>query len=146
MSDWKFLNANRVRSGEFASEDSDGFNGAFQITVNGLPIGIIASDGEGWRHVSVSIIGSKLPPSWSVMCQVKDLFWGPEDWVVQFHPAQSEYVNNHPGVLHLWQPINQPLPKPPAIMVGVKKEGVITSEAEAARVMDQVRRERGELH
>lgn len=54
------------------------------------------------------------------MCQVKDLFWDPEDWVVQFHPAHSEYVNNHPGVLHLWRCLTQPFPQPDRLMVGVR--------------------------
>jgi hypothetical protein len=51
---------------------------------------------------------------------VKDLFWELEDWVVQFHPAQSEYVNHHPGCLHLWRPLVEKLPTPLAIMVGPK--------------------------
>lgn len=55
------------------------------------------------------------------MCKVKDLFWEPEDWVVQYHPAKSEYISNHPGCLHLWQPLNEKLPTPPSIMVGFKE-------------------------
>lgn len=80
----------------------------------------IASDGMGWQHVSVSIEGDKRCPTWDMMCAVKDLFWEPEDWIVQFHPAKSQYVNNHPGCLHLWRPTEAELPKPKAYMVGIK--------------------------
>jgi len=75
----------------------------------------------GWQHVSVSIEGSSQPPSWSIMSQVKDLFWEPEDCVVQFHPPHSRYVDNHPGCLHLWRCIDgREQPMPQDIMVGIK--------------------------
>lgn len=124
MSDWATLNQHREKSGLYRSFPSDGFNGLFRLRINGLPICIIASDGMGWQHVSVSIEGSGNPPSWSVMCQVKDLFWGDDDWVVQFHPAKSEYVNNHPGCLHLWRPTEASLPTPDSLMVGFKTQEV----------------------
>lgn len=82
---------------------------------------VIASDGYGWKHVSVSYMERDNTPTWDIMCKIKDLFWEPEDWVVQYHPAKSEYINNHPGVLHLWQPLNEKLPTPPSIMVGLKE-------------------------
>lgn len=77
---------------------------------------------EGWEHVSVSIGGGKdsktaQPPSWEEMCFVKDLFWLPEEWVVQYHPAKSDHINNHPGVLHLWRPVDGKFPTPPKFMV-----------------------------
>jgi hypothetical protein len=40
--------------------------------------------------------------------------------VIQYHPPESEYVNNHPNCLHLWRPTGCALPMPPSIMVGVK--------------------------
>lgn len=128
MSDWTFLNAHRMapsKSGPAAiwgSTPADGFNGAFFFRVNNCPIRVIASDGLGWQHVSVSIVDSDKPPAWSVMCQVKDLFWEPEDTVMQLHPPQSLYVNFHPGCLHLWRPtmegVTIPLPHP--LLVGPK--------------------------
>ena len=55
------------------------------------------------------------------MCHVKDLFWQDEEVVIQYHPRKSEYVNNHPFVLHLWKPIYQGIiPTPPALLVGIK--------------------------
>lgn len=76
------------------------------------------SNGLGWEHVSVS--RKSRIPSWEDMCRVKTLFWGPEACVVQYHPPESEYVNNHPNCLHLWRPREATLPTPPSMLVGVK--------------------------
>ena len=122
MSDWTFLNQHRMRLGAFASDPRFGFNGAFQFALPGEArrIYCIASDGMGWKHVSVSFGPNMLSiPPWGIMCRVKDLFWEPEDYVVQFHPAKSQYVNNHPGCLHLWQCIGKEFPTPPKEMVGL---------------------------
>ncbi len=97
--------------------------GAFQIPARcacGRSLNVIAVDGDenGWEHVSVSL--SDYPtkqPSWPEMCMVKDLFWGKDECVVQFHPPDAEYVNNHPGVLHLWRAVKEPFPLPPKWMV-----------------------------
>lgn len=80
---------------------------------------VVWSYGGGWEHVSVAPLNGSLP-TWDDMCFVKDLFFDDEDWVVQFHPAHSEYVNNMPNCLHLWKPINNVLPKPPSIFTGIK--------------------------
>ena len=117
MSDWTFLNRHRLRQGRLASDKTYGFNGAFAFAVPGEArlVCVIASDGLCWQHVSVSFgAHNHKIPSWEIMCRVKDLFWEPEDWVVQFHPAKSQSVNFHPGCLHLWRPLAQPLPTPPA--------------------------------
>src|SRR5687768_16455044 len=104
MSEWKYLNRHRVRTAMFATNDSDGCNGAFCLMLNGKKVKVIASDGMGWKQVSVSFHDTPtFTPSWEIMCRIKDLFWEPEDVVVQFHPAKSDYVNQHPGCLHLWQ-------------------------------------------
>ena len=75
----------------------------------------IASNGGDWEHVSVSVRQGKkvLTPTWDELCHVKSVFWDAEDCVVQFHPPQSEYVNMHPNVLHLWRPTAQAIPTPP---------------------------------
>lgn len=124
MSDWKFLEQHRVTKPErtvppqYVSDSSFGFAGLFRFTINGRMIRCIASDGMGWQHVSVSIEYETKPPPWSIMCRVKELFWEDEDWVVQFHPAKSQYVNHHPGCLHLWRPTEAEMPTPLATMVG----------------------------
>lgn len=129
MSDWDFLNGHRVGNNDtgrginpmFWTTPEAGFNGMFRFWDSGQCIRIIASDGEGWQHVSVSIEKSDRPPYWSTMCKVKDLFWEDEDVVCQFHPRKSEYVNHHPGCLHLWRCTTQEFPTPDPIMVGPRK-------------------------
>jgi hypothetical protein len=110
----------RIGAGIFGSEESIGNNGAFEMKVLGYQLMLVASDGGGWEHVSVSIPGRNHSPSWPVMCEVKKIFWDPEDLVVQYHPRESDYVNFHQFCLHLWRPVGVELPTPPTIMVGPK--------------------------
>lgn len=110
-------NKYRIRDGRLGSTDEMGNNGAFEIKLkHSQVVFVIAGDGLGWEHVSVS--RQDRCPTWEEMCQVKDLFWDGEDCVIQFHPPESEYVNAHPRCLHLWRPIGVELPRPPSIMVG----------------------------
>lgn len=118
---FKVPNQFRVKDGAYKSPNKAPF-GAFLIPMktHTHPIRIIAHDGKsgeftGWEHVSVSY--SDRCPTWEEMCVIKDTFWGPEDCVVQFHPPQSEYVNNHPFVLHLWRPLEVNIPTPGKWMV-----------------------------
>lgn len=108
----------RVTGGVFGSSPRDGNNGFFLAKIQSFEVRIIASDGTGWEHVSVSFSNPEKTPSWSIMCQVKDLFWGPEDVVIQFHPRESEYVNFHKGCLHLWRQAGKNFQTPPSIMIG----------------------------
>jgi len=103
---------------------------------------VIASDGLGWDHVSVSSLTRT--PTWKEMCLVKALFFHAEEAVMQLHPKASEYVNYHPNCLHLWRPqteteiafiraqwgeewpwgdlaIQGMIPLPPSELVGPKK-------------------------
>lgn len=77
---------------------------------------IIASADYGWDHVAVS--KRRHPPNWQEMCFVKDIFWDPEETVIQFHPPRSLYINQHPNVLHLWKPKTLGVLLPPRWMVG----------------------------
>lgn len=124
MPNWDIINNARLRTGMFGSTDDYGFTGAFMFSVPNepKPVFCIASDQEGWQHVSVSFgKDDHKTPKWEVMCYIKDLFWEPEDCVVQFHPPHSEYVNVHGGCLHLWRCIDgREQPMPPSIMVGPK--------------------------
>lgn len=97
----------------------EGNNGFFSFKKHGIIYFCQASDGIGWEHVSVSL-NKKRCPDWEEMCMIKDLFWDKEDWVMQFHPAESEYINNHSYVLHLWRPIDLQVPIPDSILVGIK--------------------------
>ena len=120
----------RMTDGFMGSDESYGCNGVFIIPVEYNEPGIkyyqvIASDGMGWRHVSVTMLNEQKEPantmpSWEDMCYLKDLFWDKEACVVQFHPPHSEYVNNVQYCLHLWEPTYMKLPMPDSIMVGIK--------------------------
>jgi len=130
MSNWTFLNAHRCTKPEktvapmYVSTPEFGFCGMFRFMLDGRAVRCVASDGGGWRHVSVSIEHDRRCPTWEMMCKVKDLFWDANDMVVQYHPVRSEYVNMVANCLHLWQPYQdgkpQPMPAPPSIMVGYK--------------------------
>lgn len=128
MSNWTYLNQNRIKhsqSREYGSTPGDGFNGAFHIQINGVQLLILASDGMGWQHVSVSMPQHPTTtPSWPIMCKVKELFWDDEDAVMQLHPPKSRYVNQHPGCLHLWRPTEPgvTIPLPLTLMVGFQEE------------------------
>ena len=98
-------------------------NGLFLIEScePGWRLALICSDGGGWEHVSVHAFkdgGRQRTPAWKEMCQVKRLCWDSEDEVVQFHPRESEYVNCHQHMLHLWRPTESVIQMPPAMMVG----------------------------
>lgn len=109
----------RLERGRVEGDPSWGAYGVFEIRgPTGLMLYIVASAGDdddpmagGWEHVSVST--PHRIPTWLEMCLVKDLFWDDEEVVVQFHPRKSEYVNQHPHVLHLWRPRLTAIPTPP---------------------------------
>lgn len=109
----------RRRTGPMASMEKDGNNG--QFIVRGLKLKRVlfvqASDGEGWEHVSIS--RPTTTPTWNEMCIIKNIFWDPEDLVIQFHPPEEDYVNDHPNVLHLWRKAgtNDFCERPPIICV-----------------------------
>jgi hypothetical protein len=82
---------------------------------------IIASDGqcgEKWEHVSVSL--ADRTPTWDELCLVKDLFWGPEETVIQIHPPRSKHINFHNFCLHLWRLRGFKQPLPPMGLIGPK--------------------------
>lgn len=130
-------NYRRRELGPWSSTDADGMNGAFQIPIaHNTVANCIVSDGKDvdgttmvfWEHVSVHVAdraGKQRTPSWEHMAKIKDIFWEPEEMVVQIHPPKSEYVNNHEHVLHLWKWTGGDFPRPDSILVGIKGIGVI---------------------
>jgi hypothetical protein len=128
---------------QLGTDASYGNNGAFTLPSPepGWTLQLICSDGTEepglpvWEHVSVHAYrtGAPLPhfsgrtraitmrtPTWKEMAFVKDTCWDGEDVVMQLHPKHSEYVNQHPHVLHLWRPVHETIPTPPSIFVGVR--------------------------
>lgn len=73
------------------------------------------SEETGWEHVSVS--RPDRCPSWEDMCIIKKLFWRDDETVVQFHPKETSYINNHPYCLHLWKKTGEEFELPPEICV-----------------------------
>lgn len=97
--------------------------GCGEIYKAGKPFAtVIWSNGGGWEHISISPYKMSCIPTWKDMCDLKDMFFYDDETVVQFHPPKSEYVNNMPNCLHLWRPINEKMPTPPFIMVGIRSE------------------------
>ena len=121
----KRLEQYRVKSGPMKSSIADGRNGAFLIPGAMLDgkleevATVVVSEGNDqipWDHVSMS--WKDHCPSWHQMCRLKDLFFNPHEVVVQFHPAEADYVNYHYYCLHLWKPTVAKQPTPPTIAIG----------------------------
>lgn len=96
-------------------------NGIFNVKspIDGVTMIIIASNGEGWDHVSVS--RRNRCPNWAEMEHVKRLFFEDDETACQFHVPPSDHVNFHENCLHLWRPQTTELPRPPAYMVAPKE-------------------------
>jgi hypothetical protein len=120
----------RTLHGKFASQPG-ARSGVFVFNLSGPdPMAVICSDGRGWaeeglpglpwEHVSVS--HRKRSPSWNEMCVVKNLFWHEEETVMQIHPPQSQWINNHEFCLHLWKPSHEII-LPPSLTVGHRSVG-----------------------
>lgn len=113
----------RRQHGAWGSSAGDDY-GSFDIPgPRGEKLRVIASPGDAnldipWEHVSVSV--RNRCPYWAEMDYVKNLFWDPEEAVMQLHPPRSTWINNHPFVLHLWRPAHIEIPLPPQIAVGFK--------------------------
>lgn len=97
------------------------WGGVFDINRGNLSFQCIVSTGPDWEHLSVTVYDNRKKThrcaSWNEMCWLKDLFWEDSDVVIQYHPAKSEYVNDHPHCLHLWRPLQENIPVPPSIYV-----------------------------
>jgi len=109
-----------------ASTAAYGNNGFFVIPhfrIFGYELRCQVSDGEGWEHVSVTVApkgkNATRCPTWEEMCWIKDLFWDKDECVIQYHPAEKDYVSMHHFCLHLWRPIDQKMPVPDPLMVGI---------------------------
>ena len=107
----------RIRKGQWASDETAGWNGCFIVPLDGDLYFVRISDGSLWRHLSVTNFQRKVVPSWQTMCRLKDAFFADDSWIVQFHPAKGDNISDHDYCLHLWEPLEEPLPKPPVILV-----------------------------
>lgn len=117
--EYRMVEGCRVKDiGEWSSDASYGNNGVFVLPHNGILLFCISSDEGEWDHVSVSVrarsgVQIMRCPTWDEMCFVKDMFFLPEEFAIQYHPPKSDYVNNHPYVLHLWRCQKEGIAFPP---------------------------------
>jgi len=58
-----------------------------------------------WKHASVSHHARY--PTWDEILDVRYLFFGENDDVVQILPPKGEYVNVAQNCFHLWSPIGK---------------------------------------
>lgn len=57
-------------------------------------------DGKRWLHVSCSYPNAL--PTWKDLKEIKRLFIGRDRTAIQLLPKESQYVNRHPYVLHMF--------------------------------------------
>ena len=60
--------------------------GRADIHIGGWDGSVIWSNGAGWEHCSISPYAKRIIPSWSDMCQLKDVFFNDDESVIQIHP------------------------------------------------------------
>lgn len=114
----EFLDSKQIYSQDLSFSE-DGIKGF--ICIDRIDMSFVASWGGGWDHVSVAPLKKKIIPSWEMMCKVKDIFFKPDEAVIQIHPPKDEYVNNMPNCLHLWRCRYKEMVLPPSFMVGLRK-------------------------
>jgi len=107
MRNLDYLNQYRVN---LYGKWGDEYNGAFIILIDGYDYKVIASNGLGWEHISVS--AEKKTPTWRIMNIIKSMFFEDDEVAMQLHPAKADYINNHKHCLHLWRPLNEKIPMP----------------------------------
>ena len=112
--------------------------GSGEVTMPGWRGTVVWSFGGGWEHVSVCPYQKRITPTWDDMCRLKDIFFEEDECVVQYHPPKSQYVNNMPNCLHLWRPLNETMPMPPSIMVGVRNGQSMQEAKEEIKAIAEV--------
>ncbi|HMR51232.1 MAG TPA: hypothetical protein PKA33_01490 [Amaricoccus sp.] len=91
--------------------------GAYEIRSprSGAKMMVVASNGAGWDHVSVSL--RNRCPTWDEMERVKRMFFLPTETAMQLHVPPVAHISAHPYCLHLWRPQDASIPMPPDWMV-----------------------------
>jgi hypothetical protein len=117
MRDLRTLEQYRLRGETRFGAPGYAFGGTFVIRYipSGKDLRIIASNGDGWDHVSISLVNRT--PTWAEMDFVKRLFFKDDEIAMQLHMPPKDHINCHPNCLHLWRPHQGAIPVPPSIMV-----------------------------
>jgi len=97
----------------------DSYNGAFLIPVVGqqTKLKVVAANGGGWDHVSVSPDGESRTPTWAEMDFIKRIFFKPKEIAWEYHMNEDDHISIHPYVLHIWRKHNFKMPTPPKVFV-----------------------------
>ncbi len=120
----------RIKNGgAYATTKLDGNNGMFLIpckkknkdnTMNHYFLCVVVTDGTGWENTMISIMNkdgkrSLRWPTADEIVQVKNIFWDPQDTVLQFMPSITDPQNvpQVPYTIYLWRPKLAIMPKPP---------------------------------
>ena len=120
MRDLRELDRWRIRSGPLDPVDRNApeiasVSGAFNFRLPGsdTPFVVVASNGDGWDHVSVSTPGRC--PTWEEMDRIKRIFFRDAEVAMQLHLPPADHINCHPYTLHLWRPhgTKRAIPLPP---------------------------------
>lgn len=121
MRKWPNLRVNRYKlpdpnTGIVYQHDCDG---VYVIACEGVRLTVIASEGLGWDHVSVSTRARC--PTWDEMQFVRRLFFRDDETVMQLSVPKNDHINNHQFCLHWWKPNDgREIPRPESFLVGVK--------------------------
>ena len=132
---------------QITAETMDGFAATVQLlsSTKSRPARVIGSWSCWWDHVSVSF--SNRMPTWDEMAEIKRMFFKPDEVCIEYHPAETEYVNFHNYCLHIWRPQRADIPIPPSWMVGPRKGQSIydcerIGNAEIRKWEDEIRAQR----
>lgn len=112
-------------------EGLNGFGGTVFHPVTRKGLNFILSSFGGFEHLSVST--PSRCPTWDEMCFMKDTFFDKDEVCYQLHPAEKDYINNHPYCLHIWKSLNVEIPQPPRFMVGIKDESDVQELLKASK-------------
>jgi len=115
LDQYRRSDADVIRMWGWAGDDGCG---CFELPskIDGGILRVVASNGEGWDHVSVS--RKNRCPNWPEMDHIKRLFFEEHETAMQLHVPPTDHINCHPNCLHLWRPQAAEIPRPPGMMVG----------------------------
>ena len=83
----EFLDSKQIYSQDLSFSE-DGIKGF--ICIDRIDMSFVASWGGGWDHVSVAPLKKKIVPSWDMMCKVKDVFFKPDEPVIQMNHLRKK--------------------------------------------------------
>ena len=85
------------------------YNGTIRWPGFGGSVVFGANENGIMEHVSVSCFDRRRLPTWEDMATLKDIFFFPDEMVIQIHPPEERYfhgIGRTQNCLHLWRPRN----------------------------------------